>query len=62
MLPEWKIKDQQKVLLYGALAEGSKKIGNPQLRYKNACKDVLRRGDALHKWRATVLNRVNGNV
>lgn len=51
-----------KVLLYGALAEGSRKIGRPQLRYKNTCKDVLRREDALHKWRETVHNRVGVNV
>ena len=37
-----------KALLYGELAQGSRKIGRPLLRYKDTLMDILKCGSALH--------------
>lgn len=39
------------MLSYGELVDGSRKIGCPFLRYKDTIKDILKFGDALHKWK-----------
>ena len=44
-----------KALLYGELAQGSRKAGGPLLRYKDTIKDILNRGGALHTWRDAVV-------
>ena len=36
------------------LAEGSRKIGGPFLRYKSTIKDILRRSDAMQTWKGTL--------
>ena len=39
-----------KVILYGELAEGSKRVDRLLIRYKDTIKDILRRGGALDMW------------
>ena len=46
-----------KALLYGELAQGSRKTGRPLLRYRDTIKDDLNRGDALHTWRDAVMEK-----
>ena len=46
-----------KALLYGKLAQGSRKTGRPLLRYRDTIKDILNRGGALHTWRDAVMER-----
>ena len=44
-------------LLYGELAEGTRTVGRPKLRYKDTCKSALKRGNVLGQWMAKVENR-----
>ena len=46
-----------KVLLYGQLAQGSRKTGRALLRYKDTIKDILNLGGPLHAWRDAVMER-----
>ena len=46
-----------KSLLYGELAEGTRPVGLPKLRYKGTCKSALECGNALGQWKAMVENR-----
>ena len=43
-----------KRLLYGELADGSRPIGRPKLRFKDNCKSILKTGNILHNWNDTV--------
>lgn len=36
-----------KALLFGEITDGSRKVGRPQLRYKDTLKDLLKKGGAL---------------
>ena len=47
-----------KRLLYGELADGSRPIGRPKLRFKDNCKSFLKTGNILHSWNDTVKDRV----
>ena len=47
-----------KVLLYGVLEEGSRRVGRPLLWYKDTLKDILKRGAALGTWREIVTDRL----
>ena len=44
-------------LLYGELANGSRPVGCPQLRFKDTCKSVLKCGGVLDQWRNVFGNR-----
>ena len=46
-----------KALLYGELANGSRPVGRPQLRFKDTCKSVLKCGGVLDQWRNVFGNR-----
>ena len=46
-----------KMLLYGELAEGSRPVGRPKLRFKDTCKSLLKNGNVLDGWRNVVDNR-----
>ena len=46
-----------KSILYSELAEGSRKVGRPFLRYKDTIKDLLKRGCVLDSWNEKVLYR-----
>lgn len=46
-----------KALLYGELAEGSRQVGRPKLRYKDTCKNALRCGGLLGVWQNLVTTR-----
>lgn len=46
-----------KTLLYGELAEGSRSIGRPKLRFKDNCKSILKAGNFLRTWSDTVNDR-----
>ena len=48
-----------KTLLYGKLAEGSRKVGRPLLRFKDTLKDILKRGGVLHSWKETVVRQAS---
>lgn len=47
-----------KRLLYGELADGSRPIGRPKLRFKDNCKSILKTGNILRNWNDTVKDRV----
>ena len=47
-----------KSLLYGELTEGTRPVGRPKLRYKDACKSVLKCGNELGQWEAKVEKRI----
>ena len=47
-----------KRLLYGDLADGSRPIGRPKLRFKVNCKSILKNGNILHNWNDTGKYRV----
>ena len=47
-----------KRLLYHELADGSRPIGRPKLRFKDNCKSILKTGNILHNWNDTVKDRV----
>ena len=46
-----------KALLYSALADRKRKVGCPLLRFKDAIKDILKRGEVLDSWTESVDNR-----
>ena len=46
-----------KALLYGELAEGTRRVGCPLLRLKDTLMDILKRGGVLHSWRNIIANR-----
>ena len=45
-------------LLYGELADGSRPVGRPKLRFKDNCKNILKTGNILLNWNDTVKDRV----
>ena len=47
-----------KMLLYGELAEGTRPVGRPKLRYKDTCKNALKCGGILDVWQDSVNNRL----
>ena len=47
-----------KAIPYGELAEGSRGVGRPLLRYKDTMKDILKRGGAPNMWREIVGDRL----
>ena len=47
-----------KMLLYGELAEGTRPVGRPKLRYKDTCKNALKCGGILDVWKDSVNNRL----
>lgn len=46
-----------KKLLSGKLVDCSERTGHPFLRYKHTMKDILKLGDALHRWEDVVTER-----
>ena len=56
---ESKMEDDRQVksLLYDDLAEGTRNVGRPKLRYKDTCKSALKCGNAQGEWKAKVENR-----
>ena len=45
--------------LYGELAEGTRRVGRPLLRFKDTLMDILKRGGVLydHSWRTVIANQ-----
>ena len=47
-----------KNLLYSELAEGTRKVGRPVLRFKDTMKDILKRGGVLDIWKSVATDRL----
>ena len=47
-----------KNLLYSELAEGTRKVGRPFLRFKDTMKDILKRGGVLDIWKSVATDRL----
>ena len=47
-----------KRLLYGELANGTRPVGRPKLRYKDNCKGILKVGKVLDSWKDSINDRV----
>ena len=46
-----------KNLLYSELAEGTRKVGRPFLRFKDTMKDILKRDGVLDIWKSVATDR-----
>ena len=55
-----RIPDERPVknLLYSELAEGTRKVGRPFLRFKDTMKDMLKRGGVLDIWKSVATDRL----
>ena len=47
-----------KLLLFGELADGTRTVGRPRLRFKDSCKNLIKIGGSLDHWTELIVDRV----